>query len=135
MRITAAVLLSTLLVLPAEARRRPAPSRAKPCATMSELTLFMTAIGLRAGCDAASASGCDLHQPIQLSVHPFAYDFGCAPHTLRWDFGDGTTASTTGRVVEHQYVVPGTYAVSATVTNDRETFVVRRAIHVVTPGF
>ena len=33
----------------------------------------------------------------------------------RWDFGDGTTAQTTGPSVSHVFTVPGTYTVTLTV--------------------
>ncbi|QLH37456.1 MAG: PKD domain-containing protein [Parachlamydiaceae bacterium] len=38
-----------------------------------------------------------------------------------WNFGDGTTLSTTSPIVNHQYAVPGTYTVTLTVINSAGT--------------
>ena len=36
-----------------------------------------------------------------------------------WDFGDGSTDSTSGPVLNHRYAAPGTYTVTLTVTDNR----------------
>jgi hypothetical protein len=42
---------------------------------------------------------------------------------IEWDFGDGTSLTTTNRTVTHEYETPGTYIVTITVTYDDETTV------------
>lgn len=138
MRVIVAVLLSTLIVSTSTAapRRRPAPQRAKPCGTMSDATLFLSAMGQLTGCNAIEGQGCDILQPIVLTVNSFGYDFGCSSHTIVWDFGDGATVTTYSRSpVQHRYTAGGTYVVSATVLNDRSTFAVRQTVRVYEVGY
>jgi PKD repeat protein len=52
----------------------------------------------------------------------------------RWDFGDGTTETTTGAMVEHTYDAAGEYAVTLEVENDRGmTATARTTVKVTVP--
>jgi len=48
-----------------------------------------------------------------------SFDFGLGHiANYRWDFDDGTNATVTDTAVEHVYMLPGTYTVNLTVTDD-----------------
>ena len=99
------------------------------CAPMSAINVFILIGGAVTGCTAASGS-CDVNEDIALAVGGFGYDFGCAPHTIVWNFGDGTAGVTAaqGTPVLHRFPAPGTYIISATVTNAQERLVTTFAL-------
>ena len=55
--------------------------------------------------------------PLTVITFSGAGQGGFAPYGFRWDFGDGSTG--TGASVSHSYLLPGSYAVTLTVTDAR----------------
>gem|GEM_PF-4264151 len=78
-------------------------------------------------------SRCQTGAAQQFAAGTFNYSFDCAPHTFRWDFGDGSTI-TTGPIANHVYSTPGTYSVSVTASNPGQTFVAVAAVTIYGPG-
>jgi PKD repeat protein len=63
---------------------------------------------------------CSTSESVAFVAQSSGYDYGCAPHTFTWDFGDG--GSGTGTNTTHAYTVQGTYTVTLTVKNNTQTY-------------
>ncbi|PSG96765.1 hypothetical protein BRD56_08930 [Thermoplasmatales archaeon SW_10_69_26] len=65
---------------------------------------------------AADPSRADVDQPVNFTVN---LSQGTSPVTYEWEFGDGSTLTTTDNsTVTHAYTEPGRYDVNVTATND-----------------
>lgn len=109
---------ATVLLLIAVFALLPSPAESTcgdtiPLLTASNTLLTWTGGG---GQCTPSTGPCAVGMDITFSVQTFGVDLSCANHTFDWNFGDGTTSTTTAPMVSHRYLVPGTYAVSVRVT-------------------
>jgi PKD repeat protein len=103
------------------------------CNTMTASNVFVTYSGNSSSC-AALGGACSPGESITFNASRFTgYDFGCAPHTFNWTFGDGGTA--VGQTVTHAFNAASTYTVTCTVNNGSQTFAATQAVSVgaVTP--
>ncbi|XP_031801695.1 polycystin-1 isoform X1 [Sarcophilus harrisii] len=68
----------------------------------------------------ASLWGPEVPQP---AGHPVTFNVSTllSANNLRWDFGDGTSALTTGLAVSHRFILPGHYNVTADLTLEANT--------------
>jgi PKD repeat protein len=86
-------------------------------------TMTASNVGASSSCGFAG-SPCAVGSNITFGVTQFGYSFGCAPHTLTWNFGDGSanviiqgTDSTT-----HVYSGAGQYTATVTIDNGSQQF-------------
>lgn len=107
----------------------------KQCGTMTRSNVLVQYDGPSSGCS-ASGGNCTNGESIAFKatdVHP-SYDFSCATHSYRWDFGDGTSPADGGVTVNHSYPVPGDYKVSVTVQQGTTSFTTDSIVHVRSPN-
>jgi arylsulfatase A-like enzyme len=69
--------------------------------------------------DAALTASCVSHSTTCSFDASASSDIDGSIASIDWDFGDGTTAPAGGATISHTYTTPGTYTVTATVTDDR----------------
>ena len=77
--------------------------------------------GQQTGCNPTNRQACRISEAVAFWVTTPKYDMTCGSHVVGWDFGDGQQA--TGNHVTHAYLSAGTYEVTMTVTNPRQTIV------------
>ncbi|MEO8218295.1 MAG: PKD domain-containing protein [Acidobacteriota bacterium] len=71
--------------------------------------------GALTGCNGVSpGSTCQSGEDVNFKAEGYFYTLSSC-HTVQWSFGDSTTG--TGITAKHQYLAPGQYAVSMTVSN------------------
>jgi len=73
------------------------------------------------GCTSDNTKPCTIAESINFAAGAIGYDFSCKLHTFQWDFGDGTTATTTSIATAHTYASPKTYNVSLTITTSTQS--------------
>jgi PKD repeat protein len=92
-----------------------------PCQIMVAGTNVFPAFSAASGCTSANTKPCRLSESINFAAGALGYDYSCAVHTFRWDFGDGTSTSTNAINLQHSYATVGTYNVSLTISNGTQT--------------
>ena len=102
------------------------------CPTMTPgVNVFIGYLGTQSGCSAGSGN-CKALETLNFTASSFGYNYGCAPHTFLWNFGDGTTS--TDQNPAHAYAQGGDYTVSLKITNPAQNVTHTRTIKVTATG-
>ena len=120
-------LILALLIVTSSAEARVRAFRGMACKEMSPANLFIDYRGA-SGCSPFNQQFCNVGESVTLTARAFFYDFGCSPHTIVWNLGDGTVA--TGQTVEKRWAQMGVYRISVTITNPRQRFEIASEIRV-----
>jgi len=93
------------------------------CPSMKNLFIFYSGVNT---CSYLNSTGtCGIGENITFNVGTFGYDLGCATHTIRWNFGDGSGATfqtpPIPAPITHSYTKAGEFPVTLTVSSLFET--------------
>lgn len=86
------------------------------CPSTAPGTLYVDWKGSSSGCDAINKSACNANESIAFTAAFFGYTVQSCD-SISWNFGNTKTAS--GKNVSTFYTTPGTYTISATITNSK----------------
>jgi hypothetical protein len=59
-----------------------------------------------------AAASCPASDDVAFAVQTFGFEFSCVPYTFVWNFGDGTTLTSSTPAATHPYTVAGAYNVT-----------------------
>jgi PKD domain len=76
---------------------------------LTRTNLFVSSASGTASC--MPPASCTAGQSVTFTIQPYGVQLDCCPHSFDWDFGDGTTTTTSALVVTHLYNTPGPYNV------------------------
>src|SRR5258708_4039787 len=99
-----------------------------PPPPLTTSTLFLSWTG--AGCTTAS---CPAGENVTLGVQTFGMDFSCATYTFDWNFGDGTSVTTSGPTTTHHYNTSGAYDVSVRIARSDSQLTLARTLVISAP--
>ena len=107
----------------------PPPPTNTGCATMvAGQNVFFTYHNAAGTCSELNSTPCGTGDQITFGASAFLYNFACATHSFRWDFGDGTNG--TGQVVTHSYSQARTYNVTVTISNGSQSIPITQNVTV-----
>jgi PKD domain-containing protein len=96
------------------------------------LNVFVDFNGPKSGCTEYQNDPCVPGEAIVFKATGFNYDFSCAPHSFRWDFGDGTPAGL-GQSMAHTYTEGGQRFVNLVVVVNGTSSVITQSVVVSAP--
>src|SRR6185436_2733169 len=88
-------------------------------AMLPDQNVHLQFFGQDSHCSTSGDKNCQEGEAIAFAVNAVGYNFGCASHTYRWDFGDGTPTSTEQNP-SHVYAKKGSYTVTLKIANSKE---------------
>lgn len=101
-------------------------TQASLCSPLNSSAVSVVYYGLSSGCASNKTNvSCNAGETISFLAQASVgqYDFGCAPHTFSYDFGDGSAADnrTAPETVTHTYSTVGSKTVTVTINNGSTT--------------
>ena len=78
-------------------------------------------------------STCPADTSVLFTVQALGMDFSCVVYTFQWNFGDGTTLTTSSPTAAHQYNAPGSYNVTVHVSRSDSQVTLARTLLVSAP--
>ncbi len=82
------------------------------CGTLPNLTPSVLALSWSDAAGFCTATSCPANDDVTFAVQAFGIDFSCATYTFTWNFGDGTTLTTSTPAATHRYTGAGAYTVT-----------------------